>query len=76
MTPDRTRIRYAFGRLSTAALALAVAAVLGACGEKEEPDLSTVPVPAETVTDPAPTTPTKTTPPATPVPKTPTTTTP
>ena len=42
------------------------ALALAACGEKDEPDLSTVTVPAETTTVPATSVPTPTTPPPTP----------
>ena len=38
-------------------IAACAALALAACGEKEEPDLSTVTVPAETTTVPTPTVP-------------------
>ena len=52
-------------RLAAASVACA-ALSLAACGEKDEPDLSTVTVPAETTTVPTTTEPTPTTPPPTP----------
>jgi hypothetical protein len=52
-------------RLVAASVACA-ALSLTACGEKDEPDLSTVTVPAETTTVPTTTEPTPTTPPPTP----------
>ena len=54
------RIRALRKRLAVAALAGAVAMPLAACGEKEEPDLSTVPTTETTTTTPTtPTTPTQ-----------------
>ena len=59
---DVTWIRAAGRRLGALAAVLALAAALASCGEKEEPDLSTVTVPTETT----PTVPTPTVPPPTP----------
>ncbi len=52
--------------LAATALAASVALSLAACGEKEEPDLSTVTAPAEAATVPTTSVPTPTTPPPTP----------
>jgi hypothetical protein len=49
-------------RRAAAALALGAALGLAACGEKDEPDLSTVPEPTETLTQPTTGTTTPTTP--------------
>lgn len=53
-------------RRVAAASAACVALALAACGEKDEPDLSTVTVPTETTTVPTTSVPTPTTPPPTP----------
>lgn len=73
MSATPKRARSAARRLGVGAVALALAAGLGACGEKDEPDLSTLPDPTATVAEPAPTATevTPTTPPATPLPTTP-----